>query len=258
MVTDTRAGDMAGSVPSARDIFSRELALGFTDRLLLRGLAFLASRQVRAIHGLRHIDAANDPFILAINHSIRREAVLVPALLFLHRNGRPIHFFVDWNFRLWPGLGTVLSRAGTITVTRKPARPAFLNLLQPLYRDRVSPMERARQHLRAGRPVGIFPEGTVNRDPQLLMPPRLGMARLALDENVPVVPVGIRFPDGTAGAARERAAMEVFIGAPLHPEAGEGRARLADVRAFSARVMDEIARLSGKELHPRTMEVRHA
>ena len=81
-------------------------------------------------------------------------------------------------------------------------------------------MERARQHLRAGRSVGIFPEGTVNRDPQLLMPPRLGMARLSLETACRSSRSASAFPKTAAGAVRdERAAMEVLIGAPLIPPA---------------------------------------
>ena len=105
MVTDERAGDMAGFVPSARGIFRQPLDLGLADRWLLRGAGAARRPADRAIHGLHHIEAAGDPFILAINHSIRREAILVPALLFLHRRGRLIHFLADWNFRLCPGVG---------------------------------------------------------------------------------------------------------------------------------------------------------
>ena len=71
----------------------------------------------------------------------------------------------DWNFRMIPGLDLLYRRAGAITVARKPARPRFLNLTKPLFIDTVSPMEQARQHLISGRSVGMFPEGTVNRDP---------------------------------------------------------------------------------------------
>lgn len=250
-MSDNTASDTTWA-PPVREILSRRLPLGVADRWLLRFFALLARRQVRALYGLHHIDPANDPFILALNHSIRREAVLVPALLFLHRNGRFIHFFSDWNNLLIPGYGLLIARAGTITVTRKPARPAFLNALMPLFRHPVPAMERARRHLAAGRPVGIFPEGTVNRDPSRLLPPRVGMARLALETGVPVVPVGIRFPDAAPGVPRnERAALDVHIGAPLHPPGLAERPRIADVRAFSAVIMNEIGRLSGKEWQPR-------
>lgn len=253
IVTDETASDVMGMPPAARDILSRRLVLNAADRWLLRLMALVARRQVRAITGLRHIAPENDPFILAMNHSIRREAVLVPVMLFLHRDGRLIHFLSDWNNRLIPGVGFLLARGGTITVTRKPARPAFLNTLRPFFRHQLPSLERARRHLVAGRSVGIFPEGTVNRDPSRLKAPRPGMARLALETGVPVVPVGIRFPDARPGEAPdEHAAMAVHIGAPVAPPASEGRAAPSAVRGFNATIMHEIARLSGKEWQPPT------
>jgi 1-acyl-sn-glycerol-3-phosphate acyltransferase len=108
-------------------------SLGLGDRLVLRALALIASRHVLAIHGLQHIRPATDPFILAANHSTRRESLLVPALLLLHRGGRLVHFLADWNFRLIPGVGFIYARAQVVTVTRKSAKPRFLNILKPLY-----------------------------------------------------------------------------------------------------------------------------
>src|ERR1700742_4971686 len=118
--------------PSFSDILCRPIPeLGLGDRSALRGLSLLARNHVRVLSGLEHVDRGNDPFILVLNHSTRREALLVPAVLMLHRSGRLIHFLADWNFRLIPGIGLIYRRARTITVTRKSARPAFLNVLKP-------------------------------------------------------------------------------------------------------------------------------
>ena len=57
----------------------------------------------------------------------------MPALLLLHRGGRLVHFLADWNFRLIPGVGFIYARAQVVTVTRKSAKPRFLNILKPLY-----------------------------------------------------------------------------------------------------------------------------
>jgi hypothetical protein len=147
--------------PSARLDDSRNCELplphlGLGDRLLLRALALLAARQVVAIDGLQHIRPAQDPIILAANHSTRRELLLVPALLLLHRGGSIVHFLADWNFRLIPGVALLYARARVVTVTRKPAKPRFLNVLKPLYAQPRSTLERASAHLVAGRAVGIF------------------------------------------------------------------------------------------------------
>ncbi|RAI39282.1 lysophospholipid acyltransferase family protein [Rhodoplanes roseus] len=220
---------------------------GFADRCLVRTMALAARGRVLAVSGLQNVRAGYDPFILALNHSTRTEALLVPAVLTLHRGGRLIHFMADWNFRLIPGVGLLYRRAGTLTVTAKPARPRVLNLLRPLYRPPGSVLDHARACLARGRSVGIFVEGTVNRDPDRLLPGRRSAALLSLETGVPIVPVGIRFPHAAPGRPiGDRDAMEVRIGPPLLPRERLERPSPAALRAWHATVMGEIARLSGK------------
>jgi 1-acyl-sn-glycerol-3-phosphate acyltransferase len=225
---------------------------GLANRLLLRTLALLARRQVLRLYGIEHILPDRDPFILAMNHSTRTEAALVPALLFLRRGGRLIHLLADWNFRLIPGIGLLYRRAQAVTVTRKSARPRLLNVFKPLYRHPLPPLEQARGHLLLRRSVGIFPEGTVNRHPARLLAGRAGAARLSLETGVPVVPLGIRFPGlRRAEPITDRAAMEVHIGAPLRPpRCGSSSVSPRGVRAWHAAIMSEISRLSGKTWSP--------
>src|SRR5262249_23634438 len=83
--------------------------------------------------------------------------------------------------------GLLYARAQVVTVTRKPAKPNFLNLLKPLYEHSLPTLERARAHLAAGRSVGIFPEGEVNRDPTRLLRGRRGAARWQLETAAPAV-----------------------------------------------------------------------
>jgi 1-acyl-sn-glycerol-3-phosphate acyltransferase len=227
------------------------------NRYLVRGVALLARGRVLAVSGLQHIRPGLDPFILAINHNTRTEALLVPALIMLHRGGRLIHFLADWNFRLIPGLGLIYRRAETITVTGKPARPRVLDALKPLYRHSRSVLDRARLCLSHGRSVGIFPEGTVNRDPRRLLAGRRSAALLSLQTGVPVVPVGIRFPRAEPNRPiRDRDLMEVHIGPPLHPPQLQPRPPIAALQDWHAVVMTEIARLSGKSWTPEP-EGRH-
>jgi 1-acyl-sn-glycerol-3-phosphate acyltransferase len=219
----------------------------FGDRWLLRALALLGRTQIGVVGGLEHVSAANDPFILALNHSTRREAVLVPAALILYRGGRLIHFMADWNFRLIPLVGLIYRRAQTITVTRKSARPPILDLLKPLYLERLSVVERARACLLAGKSVGIFPEGRVNRDQMRLMKGRTGAAYLSLQTGVPVVPVGIRLPDVAPGQVRAHAPLEIRIGSPLMPpRRADSDVRITELRLWHGVVMSEISHLSGK------------
>jgi 1-acyl-sn-glycerol-3-phosphate acyltransferase len=218
------------------------------NAFLVRGLAMLARGRVLAVHGLHHVRPSLDPFILVLNHNTRTEALLVPALILLHRGGRLIHFLADWNFRLIPGIGLLYQRAQTISVLAKSARPRVLDALKPLYRQPRSALDHARLSLAQGRSVGLFPEGTVNRDPHRLLAGRRSAALLSLEYGAPVVPVGIRFPQAPPGRRiSDRDAMDVHIGAPLfqRPAAATPLSRAA-LHQRHAAIMTEIARLSGK------------
>lgn len=201
-----------------------------------------------AISGLHHIDPRHDPLIVAINHSTRAEAILVPTLLMLHRGGRIVHFLADWNFRLIPGIGLLYRRAQTISVMRKPAKPKALTVFKPLFAHPLSALEQARRKLIAGHAIGVFPEGTVNRDPQMLLPGRRGAAYLSLVTGAKVVPVGIRFPEAMLNRPiPDTARMTVTIGAAMHPAARAYRPTRAETRDWHAAIMSEIGRLSAKD-----------
>ena len=245
------------SPPAATTIWREPLpGLGALDRWLVRTTAMLARLRVRAVHGAEHVAPSADPFILVLNHSTRLEALIVPAILVFLRRGRRIHFLADWNFRMIPPIDLLYRRSGAITVMRKSARPHVLNALKPLYAPAVPAMEQARTCLLAGRPLGIFPEGTANRDPAKLLRGRLGAARLSLETGVPVVPAGLRFPDAEPDLpVPERSVMEIHIGAPLHPVPPDGApVSPAHVKAWHARIMTEISRLSGKAWRPPAQE----
>jgi len=219
-----------------------------TDRLLTRLVGLLALARIAEIEGWEQVHPRHDPFLLVANHSSRREAVLLPAVLMLARHGRPVRFLADWNFRLIPGVGRLFDRSGAITLTRKPARPRILNRLKPRFESAVSALEQARAHLLRGGAIGIFPEGRVNRDAAHLLAGRRGTARLSLELGVPLVPVGIRFAgrDTATGTVDPSSPMHLQFGEPMHPPAVSARPSRGQVTDWHAELMRAIAHLSGK------------
>lgn len=248
------AGPLVWRPGGASEIMHRPLPeLGLRPRLILRGLMLHARHMIVEVRGLEHIAPARDPFVLVMNHNQRREAIYLPSVLIWQRGGKLLHFWSDWMFQLIPGVRTVLRLSGVITVTTKPARPRFLNVLKPLFEEKVPAFTRALRLVEGGASVGVFPEATINRNPDALLQGNPGAARLSLAAHVPVVPAGIRFPGLPAGQPiPEHAKMAMAIDPPMSPPAPAkpGRPAPEEVRAWHERIMQELARLSGKAWQP--------
>lgn len=174
--------------------------------------------------------------ILAGNHLSVADQLFLGAVV-----RRQVHFWAkDEYFRL-PGvkgavIGSVVRGLGAIPVHREGGRAA-LNAL-----DSAVPV------LRAAKLVGIFPEGTRSPDGRLYRG-RPGVARLAIDAGVPVVPVGFAGTDRVQpiGQRLPTPARSVTIrfGPPL-PSAGRTR-DMSSLRAFTDEIMLAIQRLTGQE-----------
>ncbi len=224
-------------------------------RMLCRSITALSRRYVREIEGpLDALAPEEDPFVLVLNHSQRLEAVLIPTLLLYYRGGKPIHFLADWNMLMVPLVGMLYRRGRNIIVTQKQAKPRFLNIFKPLFRQPAPAFQQALDRLRSGSPVGLFPEGTMNRNPHALLPGRPGAARLALTAGVPVLPVGIRFSGHRGGRIRDGAGMRLMIGRsmPLPDPARPGKPAREEVLDGHRRIMEQLSVLSGKEWSART------
>lgn len=92
--------------------------------------------------------------------------------------GRMPRFLAKEQIFRTPGLGWVASRSGQIMVRRggPEARNAVIASVEAV---------------RAGKSVTVYPEGTITADPETWpMTPKSGAARIALEADVPVVPVG--------------------------------------------------------------------
>lgn len=222
--------------------------LSKSDAFIIRWLIYFLQKYVVSIDGLQYIQPKNDPFILGMNHNQKIEAITVPSLMFFYRNGKKMHFFSDWNFQLIPIVSSIIRRSEVITLTRKSAKPKFLNIFKPYFELPEPAFTVAKKKLAAGGPVGVYPEGTVNRNPTRLLKGFSGMARLSIESGCPVVPVGINFPYLAEGKMiPDKEPMKIKIGEPMFPPIVEEVAELENVRDWHAEIMKRISQLSGKE-----------
>ncbi|MGH3917105.1 MAG: lysophospholipid acyltransferase family protein [Pseudonocardiaceae bacterium] len=128
----------------------------------------------RRFAGLEHIPEAG-PVLVVCNHVSYLDPIYTA--VFVHRRGRIPHFLAKADLWRTPVLRRVLISTGQIPVYREN-------------RTADSSLRAAEQSLATGRAVLIYPEGTLTRDPHHWpMVARTGVARLALESGVPVVPV---------------------------------------------------------------------
>ncbi len=137
----------------------------------LRPLMFaIAKRDWRGVENIPQSGA-----IICVSNHISYLDPLVFAH-FLHDNGRAPRFLGKAELFRIPFIGTVLRGAGQVPVERESAnaRQAF---------------EHAIAFLKAGHLLGVYPEGTLTRDPGIWpMKGKTGVARLAIMTKSQVVP----------------------------------------------------------------------
>lgn len=187
-----------------------------------------------AVYRTRVIDEQKVPatggFILAGNHVSN----LDPALLWC-AIPRETHFIAKAEMFSIPVLGWGLSRLWAFPIKRGSA-------------DREA-IQRATVLLKAGEPVGIFPEGTRRRADTVIGEDGLGEAQsgvafIALRAGVPVLPVGIV---GTEEALPPGAKLPRFprvtiaYGDPVHPGDFTEGSRKEQLAAITAEIMRRIA-----------------
>lgn len=190
------------------------------------------------IEGAHHVPLTGG-VILASNHLSFVDSIAIPACA-----PRPVHFLAKADY--FTGTGpkgyatrTWMTAMGMIPVDRDDTRAAQKSL------------EAGLEVLRAGEAFGIYPEGTRSRDGRLYRG-RTGVAYLALEADVPVVPVGLQGTQDIqpVGSSRfHRAKATVRFGAPIsfreaYAGVPAGRAR----REATDQIMSAIHELSGQEL----------
>ena len=98
-------------------------------------------------------------------------------LLLMSSTKRCIHFLAKKE--LWSGLkGIIFSNMGLIPIDRKVKNPDSLKL--------------AKEYLENGKVIGIFPEGTTEKEKGVLLPFKIGAVKMAFDTNTMIVPFVIK------------------------------------------------------------------
>ncbi|MGN6526906.1 MAG: MFS transporter [Burkholderiaceae bacterium] len=159
---------------------------------LLRFFAFVLTRTVYRfrIRGEEHIPLEG-PAIVACNH-----VSFIDPVLLMAASPRPIRFLMDSRIFRTPGLGLLFRLAKAIPIAPKSDDPAAYE----------AAFAAADQVLAEGDLLGIFPEGGITRDGQL-MPFKGGIMRILEKRPVPVVPLALQNVWGSFFSRIEGAAM---------------------------------------------------
>jgi 1-acyl-sn-glycerol-3-phosphate acyltransferase len=125
-------------------------------------------------HGAQNLPSERG-FIAVANHVSYADPVTFAH--FLYNNGHPPRFLAKSSLFELPIAGSILRNLDQIPVYRNSKRA----------RDAI---DRGEAVLTRGDMIAVFPEGTLTKDPEMWpMVARTGAARMALEANVPVIPV---------------------------------------------------------------------
>jgi len=157
---------------------------------------------------------------------------------FLYNNGRAPRYLGKESVFKIPIIGFIIKSAGQIPVKRES-------------KDAIQGYEHAIAVLKAGHLLGVYPEGTLSRDPELWpMKGKTGVARLALQTGVPVYPCASWGPEkvippyGKRIKLFPRTKVTVLMGKPVDLIKWKGKsADPVAVEEATEAIMDEITRL---------------
>lgn len=189
------------------------------------------------VEGAEHVPAEG-PAILASNHLSYADWLFMPLTL-----SRRVTFVAKAEYFTTPGFKgwlqkTFFTGAGQVPIDRSGADAAAGALMS------------AKKVLGEGDLFGIYPEGTRSHDGKLYRG-KTGVARLALETGVPVIPVAVVGTDVVAPPGKTFGSFTrpvVRFGAPLDFSRYEGLENDRFIlRSITDEIMYEIMRLSGQE-----------
>ena len=181
---------------------------------------------------------AEGPAILASNHLSYADWLFMPLTL-----PRRVTFVAKAEYFTSPGIKGWFQKkfftgAGQVPIDRSGANAA------------EGAMKSAKKILDGGGLFGIYPEGTRSHDGKLYRG-KTGVARLALETKVPVIPVAVLGTDVVAPPGKKFGTLTrpcVRFGKPLDFSRYEGMENDRYIlRSITDEIMYEIMRLSGQE-----------
>lgn len=189
------------------------------------------------VEGAQHVPA-HGPAVLASNHLSFSDSIFLPLML-----PRRITFPAKMEYFTSPGMQGRLKAAffrgtGQIPIDRTGGQAS------------QAAMRAGLEVLRRGELFGIYPEGTRSPDGRLYRG-KTGMARLALEAGVPIIPVAMIDTDKAQPTGQKIPnIMRVGIrfAPPIDLSGYAGRENDRDAwREITDQVMTELARLSGRQ-----------
>ena len=192
---------------------------------LLRALAWALTHLVcrYRVSGREHVPASG-PLLIVANHLSWYDPFLLGVVL-----PRRTWFFTKVEIFSWPVAGWLCKMTGQIPVHRRMS-------------DRTA-LEKALTYLREDKAIVFFPEGTVERQEQMIEA-HTGIAMLALHSGATVLPVAL---SGSRRILRPGRGwfprVSIQIGNPYTPRLAESVARKARLREITREVMEHIAEM---------------
>lgn len=189
------------------------------------------------VRGMENIPSTG-PVILASNHLSFSDSIFLPL-----QTRRPVVFLAKSEYFTGKGLKGALTRwffkaTGQLPIDRSGGKASEASLNTGL---RV---------LGQGQVLGIYPEGTRSPDGRLFRG-RTGIARMALESKVPVIPVAMIDTEKVQPIGRRLPRIRrigIIVGEPLDFSRFDGmEGDRVILRAVTDEIMYELMKLSGQE-----------
>ncbi len=209
----------------------------------VHGLTTFAARTYYRISVAGSDVPRTGPLLLVANHP---NSLLDPALVAIAAR-RPVRWLARAGLFEQRSIGWLIRGSGAIPVHRR-GDPAPAGVSEELRTVNLRMFGSAREALRGGDAIGVFPEGLSHSAPSLA-PLKTGAARIALGAaaeglgEFPVLPVGLTF---RGGKERFRSEALLLVGRPIRwaDLAGAGEGDTEAVRELTQRIHAGLSRVT--------------